>query len=247
MPALSERKIVEVCYAPSHFPLYDNGFDIVVVIDVLRATSAITTGLHCGIKEIIPINSVEKAVDYKSKGYITAAERDGQVVEGFDFGNSPYAFMNPDLVGKTVVLTTTNGTNAIEVAKEKSIVVIGCLNNLTYLSKWLIEQNKNVLVLASGWKEKMNLEDTICAGAIADILLESRKFVSNEDSTISAKFLYRSARDNFYSFLRASSHRKRLMKLKIQKDVKYCLTLDTVPCIPILREGKLVKLEIDNA
>ena len=87
MPALSERKIVEVCYAPSHFPLYDNGFDIVVVIDVLRATSAITTGLHCGIKEIIPINSVEKAVDYKSKGYITAAERDGQVVEGFDFGN----------------------------------------------------------------------------------------------------------------------------------------------------------------
>ncbi|MFY8077851.1 MAG: 2-phosphosulfolactate phosphatase, partial [Flavobacteriales bacterium] len=120
MPALSERKIVEVCYAPSHFPLYDNGFDIVVVIDVLRATSAITTGLHCGIKEIIPINSVEKAVDYKSKGYITAAERDGQVVEGFDFGNSPYAFMNPDLVGKTVVLTTTNGTNAIEVAKEKS-------------------------------------------------------------------------------------------------------------------------------
>jgi 2-phosphosulfolactate phosphatase len=126
MPALSERKIVEVCYAPSHFPLYDNGFDIVVVIDVLRATSAITTGLHCGIKEIIPINSVEKAVDYKSKGYITAAERDGQVVEGFDFGNSPYAFMNPDLVGKTVVLTTTNGTNAIEVAKDKSIVVIGC-------------------------------------------------------------------------------------------------------------------------
>jgi 2-phosphosulfolactate phosphatase len=93
----------------------------------------------------------------------------------------------------------------------------------------------------------MNLEDTICAGAIADILLESRKFVSNEDSTISAKFLYRSARDNFYSFLRASSHRKRLMKLKIQKDVKYCLTLDTVPCIPILRDGKLVKLEIDNA
>lgn len=60
MPALSERKIVEVCYAPSHFPLYNNGFDIVVVIDVLRATSAITTGLHCGIKEIIPINSVEK-------------------------------------------------------------------------------------------------------------------------------------------------------------------------------------------
>jgi 2-phosphosulfolactate phosphatase len=152
-----------------------------------------------------------------------------------------------DIYGKTVVLTTTNGTNAIEVAKEKSTVVIGCLNNLEILCQWLSEQNKNVLILASGWKNKVNLEDTICGGAIADMLLETRKFRSDEDSTVAAKFIYRSAREHLWSFLRASSHRRRLIKLNIQRDVKYCLTLNTVPCIPILKNGELVRLDYSYA
>jgi 2-phosphosulfolactate phosphatase len=147
--------------------------------------------------------------------------------------------------GQTVVLTTTNGTKAIQTASEKS-VVIACLNNLSAVCNYLIKLNKNVLVLASGWKEKMNLEDTICAGAIADQLLESKKFISHEDSTLAAKFIFRSARDNMYTFLRSSSHRRRLMQLKIQKDVKYCLMVDTVPCIPILKDGKLVALVNDE-
>jgi len=238
-----ERKLVEVCYTPGQYHLYQENFDIVVVIDVLRATSAITTALHYGVEKIIPVSSIEEALDYKQKGYIVGAERDGQVVEGFDFGNSPYAYMNPDFIGKTLVLTTTNGTKAINISKKDKTVVIGCLNNLDILCQWLIEQNKNTLILASGWKDKVNLEDTICGGAIADILLETRKFRSNEDSTVAAKFNYRSAREHLWAFLRASSHRRRLIKLNIQKDVKYCLTLNTVPCIPILKGDALVKLD----
>lgn len=239
----SERKLVEVCYTPGQYHLYQENFDIVVVIDVLRATSAITTALHCGIEKIIPVSSIEEAIEYKQKGYIVGAERDGKVVEGFDFGNSPYAYMNPDFKGKTLVLTTTNGTKAINISKKDKTVVIGCLNNLSILCQWLIEQNKNTLILASGWKDKVNLEDTICGGAIADILLETRKFRSNEDSTVAAKFIYRSAKEHLWSFLRSSSHRRRLIKLNIQKDVKYCLTLDTVPCIPILEGDAIVKLD----
>ncbi len=239
---IADRKLVEVCYTPGQYHLYEKDFEIVVVIDVLRATSAITTGLHFGVEKIIPIATIEEAHEWKAKGYIVGAERDGQVVEGFDFGNSPYAFMNDDLKGKTVVLTTTNGTQAINRAKDKQ-VVIGCLNNLTLLCQWLHEQHKNTLILASGWKDKVNLEDTICGGAIADILLESRKFRSDEDSTVAAKFIYRSAREHLWSFLRSSSHRRRLIKLNIQRDVKYCLTLDTVPCIPMLKDGALVKLD----
>jgi 2-phosphosulfolactate phosphatase len=242
MTPVQDRKLIEVCYTPGQYHLYEKDFDIVVVIDVLRATSAITTALHCGVKEIIPVASIEEALDYKAKGFITGAERDGQVVEGFDFGNSPYAYMNPELQGQTVVLTTTNGTKAIQIASKKAKVVIGCLNNLDVLCEWLIEQHQNTLVLASGWKDKVNLEDTICGGAIADILLESRKFRSDEDSTVAAKFIFRSAREHLMSFLRSSSHRRRLIKLNIQRDVKYCLTLNTVPCIPILENGKLVKL-----
>jgi 2-phosphosulfolactate phosphatase len=244
MIPVSERKLVEVCYTPGQYHLYQENFDIVVVIDVLRATSAITTALYHGVESIIPIATMEEAHEWKAKGYIVGAERDGQVVEGFDFGNSPYAYMNPELKGKTVVLTTTNGTKAIAIASQKE-VVIGCLNNISILCQWLIEQHKNTLILASGWKDKINLEDTICGGAIADLLLESRKFRSDEDSTVAAKFIYRSAREHLLGFLRASSHRRRLIKLNIQKDVKYCLTLDTVPCIPILKDGKIVKLNYD--
>jgi 2-phosphosulfolactate phosphatase len=241
--SVADRKIVEVCYTPGQYHLYKENFDIVVVIDVLRATSAITTALHCGVKAIIPVSSVEEARAYKAQGYIAGAERDGQVVEGFDFGNSPYAYMGEEMRGKTVVLTTTNGTKAIQMASDREIVVIGCLNNLEFLCQWLCEQHRNTLILASGWKDKINLEDTICAGAIADCLLETRKFRADEDSTVAAKFIYRSAREHLWSFLRSSSHRRRLIKLNIQRDVKYCLTLNTVPCIPILRNGVLVKLD----
>ena len=163
--------------------------------------------------------------------------------DGFDFGNSPYVYIDNDMRGKTVVLTTTNGTKAIDIAKNDATIVIGCLNNLQHLCDWLIKQHKNTLILASGWKDKVNLEDTICGGAIADILIESRKFRASEDSTVAAKFIYKSAKEHLWSFLRASSHRRRLIHLKIQKDVKYCLTSNTVPCIPILRNGALVKLE----
>jgi 2-phosphosulfolactate phosphatase len=240
---LSERKIVEVCYTPGQFQLYQENFEIVVVIDVLRATSAIASALHHGVEKIIPVSSVEEARAYQAQGYIVAAERDGQVVEGFPFGNSPYAFMNPDLKGKTVVLTTTNGTKAIQMASSKKIVVIGCLNNIDALCKWLIEQHKDTLILASGWKDKINLEDTICGGAIADQLLESRKFRADEDSTVAAKFIFRSAKEHLWSFLRSSSHRRRLIKLNIQKDVKYCLTLNTIDTIPVLEEGALIRLQ----
>ncbi len=238
-----DRKLVEVCYTPGQYALYKGDFDIVVVIDVLRATSAMTTALHYGVEKIIPVATLEEAIDYKAKGFIVGAERDGQVVDGFDFGNSPYVYIDNDMRGKTVVLTTTNGTKAIDIAKNDATIVIGCLNNLQHLCDWLIKQHKNTLILASGWKDKVNLEDTICGGAIADILIESRKFRANEDSTVAAKFIYKSAKEHLWSFLRASSHRRRLIHLKIQKDVKYCLTSNTVPCIPILRNGALVKLE----
>lgn len=240
--SLENRNRVEVCFSPRQFEQYKADFEICVVIDVLRATSAISTGIDHGIKEVIPVSTIEEAREYHQKGYIVAAERNGEVVEGFDFGNSPYAFMDTALKGKSVVLTTTNGTTAIQMAAEIPTVVVGSLCNLDIVCSWLLEQRKDVLLLGSGWKEKFNLEDTICAGAIADQLIESRLFKADEDSTIAAKFIYRSAKENMFSFLRASSHRRRLRRLNLNDDVKYCLTPNTVNSIPILRNGILEKL-----
>ena len=233
---------IEVCFSPGEYHLYEAEFDLVVVIDVLRATSAICTAMEYGVKEIIPVASVEEAKEWQAKGYIAAAERGGQIVPGFDMGNSPYSYMDPSLKGESVVLTTTNGTKAINMAKDKDTVVIGSLNNLDALSNWLIRQRRDVLVLGSGWKDKFNLEDTICAGAIADSCLKSGRFFADEDSTVAAKFIFRSSRDNMFAFLKASSHRRRLRKLNLNEDVKYCLTPNNCSAIPVLQDGSLVRM-----
>lgn len=239
------RKKVEVCFSPYLFDLYKDDFDIIVVIDVLRATSAICAAFHYGVKEIIPVSTIDEAKEYQKKGYLVGAERGGQVVEGFDFGNSPYAYMVPQVKDKTVVLTTTNGTKAINLAKTCGQVVIGALSNLEVLQTWLEKQDKNILCLCSGWQNKFNLEDTICAGAICDHLLSTGNFRSVEDSSIASKYLFLSAKDNILGYLKASSHRRRLKNLNLNVDIKYCLNPNLAPVIPILQDGKLVAISED--
>jgi 2-phosphosulfolactate phosphatase len=236
------RKLVEVCYTPGEYEYFKGNYEIVVVIDVLRATSAICAAFDNGIASIIPVPTVEEAWEYKKKGYLAGAERKGQIVEGFDFGNSPFSYMNPDFKGKDVVLTTTNGTKSLDVAKDADIVVVGSFLNLDFLSKWLEKQDKNILCLCSGWQDKFNLEDTICGGAIVDYLISTGNFTSVEDSSIAAKYLYQSAKDNYFGYLKSSSHRRRLKNLNLNEDIKYCLTPNQTNVIPILKNGKLVNL-----
>jgi 2-phosphosulfolactate phosphatase len=239
---LDQRKRIEVCFTPGEYAYYKDEFEIVVVIDVLRATSAMCAAFDNGILSIIPVPTIEEALEYKKKGYLVGAERKGQIVEGFDFGNSPFSYMKEEFRGKEVVLTTTNGTKSLEVAKDAETVVVGSFLNLTALSKWLSKQDKNVLCLCSGWQDKFNLEDTICAGAISDFLISTGNFFSIEDSSIAAKYLFLSAKDNYLGYLKSSSHRRRLKHLNLNEDIKYCLTPDQTDVIPILINGKLIKL-----
>jgi 2-phosphosulfolactate phosphatase len=237
------RKRVEVCFSPYLFSLFKDEFEIIVVIDVLRATSAICTAFHCGIKEIIPVSTVEEAMEYKKKGYPAGAERNGKIVEGFDFGNSPFSYMNPDFKDKTVVLTTTNGTKSINLAKDAGQIAIASINNLDAIKLWLEKQNKDILLLCSGWQNKFNLEDTICAGAICDHLISTGKYISIEDSSIASKYLFLSAKDNILGYLKSSSHRRRLINLDLGEDIKYCLTPNITPVIPVLVGDRLVALK----
>lgn len=239
---METRKHVEVCFTPGEYDYFKSEYEIVVVIDVLRATSAICAAFDNGINSIIPVSTLEEAIDYKAKGFLVGAERKGKIVEGFDFGNSPFSYMREEFKGKDVVLTTTNGTKALHIAREAETVVVGSFLNLDYLSHWLAEQNKNILCLCSGWQDKFNLEDTICAGAICEYLINTGRYMSDEDSSIAAKYLYLSAKDNFFGYLKSSSHRRRLKNLNLNEDIKYCLTPNQTNVIPILKNGKLVKI-----
>jgi len=235
-----ERKRVEVCFTPGEYTYFKGEFEIVVVIDVLRATSAICTAFQYGVAAIIPVPTLEEALAYKQQGYLAGAERKGQIVEGFDFGNSPFSYMKEEYKGKEIVLTTTNGTKSLDVAKDADIVIVGSFLNLEAMFHWLEEKNLNILCLCSGWQDKFNLEDTICAGAICDYLISTGKFTSVEDSSIAAKYLYLSAKDNYLGYLKSSSHRRRLKNLNLNEDIKYCLTPNQTNVIPILKNGKLV-------
>lgn len=239
---MDTRKHIEVCFTPSEYAYFKDEYEIVVVIDVLRATSAICAAFQHGIKAIIPVATIEEAIEYQRKGYFVGAERKGQIVEGFDFGNSPFSYMKEELIGQEVVLTTTNGTKALSIASGAPTVVVGSLLNLDALCHWLEKQEKNTLCLCSGWQDKFNLEDTICAGAICEYLIGTGKFTSEEDSSIAAKYLCMSAWVNPLGYLKSSSHRRRLKNLNLNEDIKYCLTPNQTDVIPILRDGKLVKI-----
>jgi len=240
MQSKDVKNTVEVCFSPHSFPLYANEDSIVVVIDVLRATSSICSALHYGVERILPVASVLEARNYQAKGFICAAERHAQKVEGFDLGNSPSEYHNPKLKGKVIVFTTTNGTQAIRVAREAYRIVIGSFVNLTVLCNWLSHQHKNIILLCSGWKDLFNIEDTLCAGAIAQKLEQTNLFEAHHDSTFAAKSLYELAHKDLIQFMENSSHFKRLEKFNLAEDVKYCLTPDLAPVVPILEGNYLI-------
>ncbi len=234
---------IEVCFTPQAYPLFDKPNTIVVVIDIFRATSAITTAFFNGVAKMIPIATVEEAQAYKDKGYMVAAERNAEILEGFDLGNSPFGYMNKKVKGKTIAITTTNGTQAIEAAKKADTLIIGSFLNFDYVVEYLKSQKKDVLFLCAGWKNKFNLEDTLYAGAVAEALIYKNKFNTICDSTIAAIELYKLAKHDLYKFLSQSSHRNRLAKLDLERDIKYCLTPNQCPVIAILKGNHLVKLQ----
>lgn len=230
---------IDVCFTPATYHVHRDPEAIVVVIDVLRATTAICTAFKHGVDRMIPVAEIEEARALQKQGYLTGAERNGEKIEGFDFGNSPYDYMSENIKGKTVVLTTTNGTQAMKVAGDAYKLVIGAFSNLSVLCNWLIEQDRNVVLLCSGWKNNFNLEDSMFAGAVVEKLCGNERFAETTDAALSSKYLYQMARDDPFRFLSNSSHRKRLHSLKLKEDIRYSLAIDQANVIPIMEEGLL--------
>ena len=240
----NQNKTIEVCLSPAMIHLYDIRHSIVVVIDVLRASSSMCVAFANGAERIVPVMSLDESMSYRAKGYIVGAERNGEMIEGFDLGNSPFSYIGDKVKGKSIALTTSNGTRAIQAAKTARMVVIGSFLNLNILTDWLRVQDENVVCLCSGWKNVFNLEDTLLAGAIVNRLIKEFSYSSNCDSAIASQHLYNLAKEDMYSFLENSSHRKRLERLHIEDDIRYCLTPNQAPVIPVLSGDELVKMDI---
>ena len=232
-------KEVEVVLSPRLYEIFDTEEANVVVVDVLRATSAICAAFENGVKEILPVRDVYEALEYKEKGWLAAAERNGNVVPGFDFGNSPHAFMQADIQGKGVVLTTTNGTKAIDIAKKSSKeIFIGSFINLTAIADLLNERGEKVVILCAGWKDRYCMEDSIFAGALVELLLQ-KGFTTYCDSAKSVRRMWKAGEIDLKSYLEDCSHRLRLGSKNLDEDIDFCLSIDKSKLVPILQDGVL--------
>ena len=240
---MNKRKL-ETCFSPALYEPEGHADSIVVIIDILRATSAICTAFANGAASIIPVATISEAREYKRKGYLVAAERDGYVLDFADFGNSPFNFTTAKVAGKTIVYSTTNGTGLINLASSAGYIIIGSFLNISSLVKWISGREKDVVVLCAGWKNRFNLEDTICAGAIAARLLSTSLYSTICDSTQAALDLWSLAEKDVIGYIQKAAQRSRLRDKGLDDCIEFCLTPDFTDKIPVVRNGVLVDTDL---
>ena len=231
--------------SPALLHLYDLNHAIVVIIDVLRATSTIATALHNGAKCVIPVDSVAKCIELgRQIDGITAGERDGKIAEGLQHGNSPFEYPREFIGGRTLVLTTTNGTKLLHMALDRGAgqVITGSFPNLGPVCEYLLAQNLPVVLACAAWKDKVNIEDLLFAGAVIHKIKKS--FYINCDSSQIAETLFLDAKKDLYDFMKVknASHYQRLSGFGLEKDIRYCLSPDLAPVLPFYENGKLITL-----
>ncbi len=239
---MSNKPELHTCLSPALLHLYELNNSIVVIIDVFRATSTIASVLYNGARCVIPVDTVPKAIDIsKSIGGIAAGERDGQIAEGLQHGNSPLEYSREFIEGKTLVLTTTNGTRLLHMALEKGAdtIISGSFPNLSAVCDYLVSENKTVILGCAGWKDRFNLEDTLFAGAVINKV--KKHFTIHCDSSLMAENMYVKNKSNLMKFIPQLTHYHRLVeRFGLIEDIKFCLTNDIANVLPVYKEGKLV-------
>lgn len=239
----SNKPTLFTSLSPALLHLYDVSNSIVVIIDVLRATSTIATALYNGAKCVIPVDSVSRCIELgKQIDGITAGERDGKIAEGLVHGNSPFEYPREFIKGKTLVLTTTNGTRLLQMALEKGAkeIITGTFPNLGAVCDHLVAKKQNVILGCAAWKDRVNMEDTLFAGAVISRVMKI--FSINCDSSHIAGSLFQKAGKDLFGFMKKNnvSHYHRLMGFGLEKDIRYCLTNDVANVLPQYEDGKLI-------
>ncbi|MBR5912034.1 MAG: 2-phosphosulfolactate phosphatase [Bacteroidales bacterium] len=233
-----------------------------VVIDVLRATTVITTALDNGACEVIPVKTVEEAQNLYATcdNALRGGERNALKIEGFDLGNSPLEYKKKTVEGKTLILTTTNGTNAINNIIGADEVVLACFRNAEAVASVIARRNdeaihdnndvssgllrcarNDVVVVCAGTEGRFSLDDGLCAGMLIE-LLKQKTEVETDDLGLLLNRFYNESKDNLFSALSECYHLKRLFMLGFYDDIKFCLETNCVGTVPILKNDKIVKL-----
>ena len=245
MTKKNNQPTITASLSPSLLQLYDVSSSIVVIIDVLRATSTIASALYNGAKSIIPVDSVAECIKLgKQMEVITAGERDGKIAEGLKYGNSPLQYTPTFIKGKILVLTTTNGTKLLHMALSEGAqgILTASFCNISSVCDYLIKQDKNVILACAGWKDRLNIEDTLLAGAIVNRV--KNRFYQNCDACQISESMYLLAKEkeSLFDFMKEknASHYHRLMGFGLEEDIRFCLTEDNANVLCLYDGGRLV-------
>ncbi|MDX2229501.1 MAG: 2-phosphosulfolactate phosphatase family protein [Leptolyngbyaceae cyanobacterium bins.349] len=224
--------------------------DCAIAVDVLRATSTMVTALAAGAEAVQVFSDLDQLIQvsehWSPDKRIRAGERGGAQVAGFDFGNSPLA-CTPDLVkGRRLFISTTNGTRALQCVQSAPIVLAAALINRQAIVDYVLKHNpETVWIVGSGWEGSFALEDTVCAGAIADSLQTrlgcALEDLAGNDEVVGAVSLYHQWKHQLLDLFYQASHGKRLLRLECYDDLKYCSQTDILNVVPVQQEpGVLV-------
>lgn len=215
---------------------------VVVVMDVLRATSVIIHALSQGASEIIPVSTVEEAFQlvktFPPGTTLLGGEKDTRRIEGFDLGNSPKEYIAERVKDKRLILRTTNGTKAFNLVSSGKEVMVGSFFNIGAVAQRCIEIDRDLLLFPSGDEGNFSLEDTVCGGMlIALILKKGKKDVILMDASRAAHVLYKRFEANLLEAFRLSHHGNKLIHLGNGDDLTFCSQTDITHIVPIFREG----------
>lgn len=218
----------------------------VVVIDVLRASSTIATALHHGARAVVAVPDMAEASKIASNldpsAYLLGGERDAVKIDGYHLGNSPLEYRPKTVEGRTIILNTTNGTRAIARSRAAEYLVIGSFLNAQRVVDFVQQAGMDVTIVCAGRRNRVSLEDTLCAGLLLYRLWGGQEPMAVSDTAHIAFTLYRNDREHLSEAVHRCNHAQDLIAKGFADDVSYCLRVDALPVLPYFRENQLVLL-----
>ena len=233
---------LETLFIPEEIKNIELAGKLVVIIDVLRASSTIVTALANGCRGFIPILSPDQAKkkvqQFEKKGVLLGGEREGIKIKGFDLGNSPREYKRELVKDKTIIFSTTNGVKALEMVKSAYRIIIGSFLNLQVVCNYCTNYQGDISIICAGKEGKFSLEDAACAGMIINFLRDVFPVACREaDANLTAQLLYEKFGNNILEILRKSQHGRYLESIGLGEDLKFCSQLDFFHIVPIFRDG----------
>ena len=214
------------------------------VVDVLRATTTVVAACAAGCRQVIPVadpaSALARARAFGAGEALVAGERNGEPIPGFDLGNSPLEYTAERVRGRTLILTTTNGTAAMLAARSADAGAVAALTNVEAVARWALAQGRDFTILCSGEKGGFSLEDAVCAGLLVESLAEAGATLDTSDAAVAARRVGEHYRSRLGRLLEDAAWARNLDRAGRRADIHVCLALSTSDEVPVFEDGAIV-------